>query len=621
MHAGTFWHQFLTVPEAYPCGYHLLLALGMLVLGPNASVALFMNLIAAMILVISTFQIGKALLGSAIGALGAVLVASFPALAIYSREAMIEYWLTATTALAIWQVLRTEGFTRRAPSLLLGVIVGFGLLLKPTFVFATWAPLTTMAVVALTRRLRVTAFNIAGTVAIALALAAAWYVPHRSDVIGLALVNREDGVRWGHVRDIWGALGLYVELLTAHLTSGPVALLGVIGLGSVAIGSRRRTAWVLWTSFLGSWVIVLVALAYRDDKYLMPTLPALALGAATAVFWFRRRAVRVACVAGLLVLQLMVFSVAEFGWPKVRSQRLFFAGGVRLWAWPDSYYFGGFDGQGPWAIRDVVSAVDRARHGDRVEVGVVPLFEWFSANALIWEARRQGSDADFYALGDAFRAGDVSDGRLDLLDYIVLKTGTQGLPGATGQAAELSTRVRDNPERFHLEASLAIADGSDLQVYSTPHGRLADAANRQANAGGQTDQELVWTVIESPFPASATLASNHTFRLSGHPAPPGNATETVWESTPALVANVILSGRLRFADSRCRGAALAAYPIGQDELLVGTFTPQGAAEEFRVTLNDVQDKPIRLVVRAAQGAISVDYCTLFLEEVRIEPAS
>ncbi len=101
--------------------------------GVSPDVAVMVNAIYWIILLVACYGIGSRLGGQRLGLLSAVLVALLPLVYAMSRYSYFEFALTALVAMSLYLFLAGEGFTKRRASLLLGLSLGLGMLLKRTF--------------------------------------------------------------------------------------------------------------------------------------------------------------------------------------------------------------------------------------------------------------------------------------------------------------------------------------------------------------------------------------------------------------------------------------------------------------------------------------------------------
>ncbi|MGD2207716.1 MAG: glycosyltransferase family 39 protein, partial [Anaerolineae bacterium] len=99
----------------------------------SSDVAVMVNIVYLVVLLVAAYGLGARLGGRRMGMLSAVLVSLLPLVFAMSRYSYFEFALAALTLLSIYLLLTSERFQNRRNSLLLGVALGLGALLKRTF--------------------------------------------------------------------------------------------------------------------------------------------------------------------------------------------------------------------------------------------------------------------------------------------------------------------------------------------------------------------------------------------------------------------------------------------------------------------------------------------------------
>jgi len=466
---GTFVHEYATVGAIYPPAYQILLGLAMLVVGPIADAALYVNLVALAVIVLATYWLGSRLSSPRAGCVAAALVLLVPGMAVYPREALQETVLTAVTVVSIALLLATEFFDRRRASLWLGLALGIGFLVKPNFAFGLWLPMLVAVAVALRHASRRRLTNMVPAVAVTAALTASWYVPQLDGLRYLQLANREDAVAYGldegvmeTVMSIW--LSTRVELVTEL-----GAWLGLAAIGAGVLWSLRRL-WPLHAWIAGTWSIVAFVLIFRDGKYMLPTLPAAAILIADLLERIPFARIRMGVSLALALALATSWSSMAFGWPHLGAFRPLYV---------ESQHAGMVGGE-PSLAAMVARMAESA--GSRVApVGVVPNLERFNANTLRWEARRARAALEFEHISYSGRSS--RDGTLRTatrVDWVLIKTGDQGKPDILIDAAEdLNRFVRGSPEIFHLAGTFPLSDGSQAELYRVVAPSVVAASDAQ----------------------------------------------------------------------------------------------------------------------------------------------
>src|SRR5438093_3587390 len=193
----------------YPPLYHSIVAVFYSVFGKTNDAAQWANLPALAILIGATYGVGRRLLKPLAAAAAATIVGFFPYLIWLSRETLVDYWLTAMVALAMWVLIRTEEFSNRNASIAFGLVCGLGLLTKWTF------PLFVVLPAAWLARKHVRNAGIAS--AIAAVIAAYWYLPAGRSLQQLAQINNAGAVSEGDPgRLSFQALVFYIRALEGY---------------------------------------------------------------------------------------------------------------------------------------------------------------------------------------------------------------------------------------------------------------------------------------------------------------------------------------------------------------------------------------------------------------------
>jgi 4-amino-4-deoxy-L-arabinose transferase-like glycosyltransferase len=113
--------------------------------GISTDVALMSNCLYLAILLISVYGIGHKLFGRGVGLLAAFLVSFYPVLFSISRLSYVDYAMTAMVALGIYLLVKTDRFRNRRWSLLFGLGMGLGLLIKWPYIAFAGAPIAYVA--------------------------------------------------------------------------------------------------------------------------------------------------------------------------------------------------------------------------------------------------------------------------------------------------------------------------------------------------------------------------------------------------------------------------------------------------------------------------------------------
>jgi 4-amino-4-deoxy-L-arabinose transferase-like glycosyltransferase len=306
----------------YPPGIRLFGALALALGGKSVAAPIVaQNLVFVPLLALACFQVGKLAAGPRAGLLAVVFALGTPLIAEQFHVFMLDAPQAALVAAAVWLLLASDRFARVGPAALAGLVVGLGLLTKQQMPLY----LSGLVVVLLVRgggwRNR---RGIAAFAAVALLVAAPWYVEHLGEFgrfAGAAGTGTESepvpeaaspsllslaNAGWY----VWATLnGLLLAALFAIAAAGVVlTALRVLRTRPRPLGDVRVE--LLW-GLAGAWLAITL-LQHKDVRYTMPLIVFLAvLGTAWMV---RLRPRPQALVVTALVLAVAVAQLgATFG--------------------------------------------------------------------------------------------------------------------------------------------------------------------------------------------------------------------------------------------------------------------------------------------------------------------
>src|SRR5206468_3700478 len=217
--------------------------------------------------------------------------------------------LASMVALMLVVLLRIEAFEHRGWSVAAGIVLGLGMLPKPSFAVYVLAPLV-LAAARIRSRRAVT--NLILALLIGGALSLPWYGPRAFSLVPeITSRSFRQAAESGHPDPLTaGALTLYPRWFPTQF-GFVAALLVLLGLGVAA----RRRHWLLLAALLPA----LALLELLQNKNLRYTLPLLPVAAVLAGFGFGALPGRLKAGAGglLLVAGVMQVSATAFGVPHI----------------------------------------------------------------------------------------------------------------------------------------------------------------------------------------------------------------------------------------------------------------------------------------------------------------
>jgi hypothetical protein len=404
------------------------------------------------------FALGRRLLGSEGGLLAAFFFATAPFVVFSLINFQLDLPLSAMVALALYALARTEHFARPRFTLGLGVVLGLGMLTKPTFAAYVLPPLCwslAMAWRAADRRRRLGALGLALVIAAGLALP--WYGP-RLMGLPMQIMNRsfKQAAEVGQVETFTPAGLLFYPRVFQPQFGLLAGLLYAWGLW--ALRRRPDSRAYLWLAAVTPFVMFSL-IQNKNLRYTLPILPAAALVTAAGVLAVPRalrRPVIWACVA----IAAVQVSMTDFAFPPPPSLRPFLT--PLVVSSPPS--------PADWQEDRVLDDLVRASGGRPATVAVVPNYNFFSVSSFRYESLRRGLPFQMVRgwTGPPFG-----------IDFVILKTGSQG-PSFTVAKAERLTRafVEDRylDAQFPVIATYPLPDGSHASLRARRIPPLRDVA-------------------------------------------------------------------------------------------------------------------------------------------------
>lgn len=244
------------------------------------------------LLLFGTYRLGSQFLDRRNAALAAVITLFSFGVMGQIRQVSIDLPAAAVVTLALLALYQSRRFERPGPALLLGAALGLGLFTRVQALFYLVGPGLLVFVLALFRapgwpaRLRVFALALlAGAVAVGVSspwwsgnLRSLWLIS-TSHLDPTQVNPRGDPTFWEGVVFYGGALGR---------TGGWPVFLGVLALLPQLVQRRREEALMLLLSVAGGFLGLTLGV-HREDRYILPALPSMAILAVMGLGCLRRR--------------------------------------------------------------------------------------------------------------------------------------------------------------------------------------------------------------------------------------------------------------------------------------------------------------------------------------------
>ncbi|MBN2407374.1 MAG: glycosyltransferase family 39 protein [Elusimicrobia bacterium] len=121
---------------------------------------LLMNIFYFSIAVFFTYRTGSYIMGAKGGLMGAVFLSMYPAVYGISRRYSFDFGVMAAVALSIYLLLRSEKFSNRKMSMLFGVSLAWGMLIKWTFAAFLFGPVLFSAIEVIRENIKKSRINL-----------------------------------------------------------------------------------------------------------------------------------------------------------------------------------------------------------------------------------------------------------------------------------------------------------------------------------------------------------------------------------------------------------------------------------------------------------------------------
>lgn len=322
--AGEYQNRTARGQNLYPPGVYATAIPFVMLLGQDYdTTVLAVNGAYFAMLLLSTYWIGRKLLGDGqdghAGVLAAALVALFPTIFGLSREFFLEFALLSAATLNIAILLYSNRLSSRPHALLFGLVFGFGMLVKFTYPVFLLAPACTIlwsgsVQKSFNYKMKILP-NLLLAALMALIVMAPWYyTSFKPEFLFQSVDSYNEGTGMPPVFSLASFLYNPVGLLNTHLYLAYF----VIFLAGIAATWHSKNRAILW------WLIVpLVAftlLRTKDPRFITGILPIIAVIMAGWLTGIERRTTQNAAIAFALAWGVIIMLFASFGLPALPEQ-------------------------------------------------------------------------------------------------------------------------------------------------------------------------------------------------------------------------------------------------------------------------------------------------------------
>lgn len=263
------------------------------------------------LLVISVYQIGKRIYNPETGLFAAFCIGMFPITLQYGREYMLDLPLAAMCAISVYSLIRTNDFSSRNNCIKFGVIFGFGMLTKWTFILFLAPPVLYFLMEGFrkaTRKYRI-ALNFLFAVIVSLVISLPWYLRNIVQILS----NRLNELERGDLSLIENIF-YYFSIIPSQI-SYPLALLFIAAIiiffkSNFAFHRKMPLYW-----FIGSYVLI-TSISFKMPRFSIPLLIPLSL-LLSAIVFFGEQEVRKRKLFALTFIVIAIVNFLLFSFVKI----------------------------------------------------------------------------------------------------------------------------------------------------------------------------------------------------------------------------------------------------------------------------------------------------------------
>ena len=376
---------------------------------------------------VSLFLLGRRLFDGSTGLLAALLFGAAPFVVYSGTNFQLDLPLAAMVSLALLLLVRTDDFSRRSWSIVLGLALALGMLVKPPFAVYLFPPLVLVIARAFRARDRGRrGLNLAVALLLGGFFSIPWYGP-RLFGLPMQVANRafKQAAQAGSPETFTASSLLFYPRTLLYMFGLLAGLLFVWGL--VALARQRDARGLLWTASLVPFGFLLL-IQNKNLRYVLPLLPVAALIGAAGLRGLAP-ALRRPLAAVLILASIVQVGVSAFGIPPAPGWTPF---GVPLFfSFPPSPV--------EWPHRQILDVITRETAGVPATVSVVPNDNYFSVSNFRYYAVRDGLPLKVIRPWGEYPLG---------VDFVVLKTGHQGPEFSIAKARRIMERLAAGDPAF-----------------------------------------------------------------------------------------------------------------------------------------------------------------------------
>ncbi len=430
---GLHIKSIFNYPTIYPPATYLFTGSLYLIFGSKEDIPQFSLLIYLIIFLISVYGLAQKIFKkNKVTLLSVFLVLIYPELVHFTRIYDLDFPLTALVTFYIFALLKTNNFSSRKWSIILGFTVGWGVLTKWTFwiffigpflfYFLAYEPFG-KKIISRAKKINFLIFLL-----ISILLIAPWYFQHHLRIIFTAFLARYNVFSVPYENLFSFNNVIYYPTTIWRGMGWPLAVLAILAL-IFYVFQRKKESWLLIIWILIPYFILTFLFYSKESRYFLPIYPALAIITAGAIFSLKNNRFR-------KLLLFLTITLGIFFWVETSWKIDFFSSAVypRLglngsYGFFNTNYGFTYPTQYHLNIKEIPRAIsedkqERGLESEESQIIVIPNSIFLSAAPIEFYGNLIGLKAD-YSLSSQIRTDDYFR-FIKQADYLVAKTGDQG---------------------------------------------------------------------------------------------------------------------------------------------------------------------------------------------------
>jgi hypothetical protein len=282
------------------------------------------NIVYFIILLIGVYFITKKVCNKKASLISIILLSLYPFIFGYSRIFMLDFPLTAVVALSICLLLYTDNFSNRKFSILFGISLGVGMLVKWTFIIFIFGPLCYVLAIVVSksfkREIKFSSWmvNLFLVMIFAFILSAPWYLweegRHLQQILSfwhIAKVVPQEEIKSGG-GSFWESKYLWylVSLINNQVSFVYfVTFLVFIPFFLKRAGVKNRVLMILWIVVP---YLFLSNISFKLPRFLLPILPAIAIISGVGISMIKRTMFKKMIIALLFIIGIMQYFLLSY---------------------------------------------------------------------------------------------------------------------------------------------------------------------------------------------------------------------------------------------------------------------------------------------------------------------